>query len=513
MRRIREILRLYWELNLGQSKVAESLGISSSTVNRLLHRAEVAGLSWPLPVELDDTTLEQLLYPPVTGRTRDRAQPNCAYIHEQLKQKRVTLTLLWHEYKEEHPDGYQLTQFCDFYREWRTQLSVSMRQKHRAGEKAFSDFAGAKFRITDPATGEVRSAHLFVSVLGASNFTFVDVFPDESSESWCTGQARAFEYFQGCPSMIVPDNPRAAVTKPCRYEPELNEAFGQMAAHFSCAVLPARVRKPKDKAKVECAVGVATRWIFAKLRNRDFFGLEELRAAIRPLLEELNDHPFKKLPGSRRSAFESIDRPALKPLPPEPYEYFEIHKVTVNIDHHVEFEHHWYSVPHQLVRKQVELRVTPKTIEVLHAGKRVASHPRSSEEGQQTTLLAHRPRSHQEYSQRSPQRLINWASTFGPATTRIIELAFEGKTHPEEAYNRCFGILKLGKHHGADRLEAACQRGLASGAVSYKSIKSILQSGLDRRPLASSQFPTQLRIAHQNIRGAHYFTSKGDTSC
>jgi len=510
MRRIREILRLCWELNLGQTKVAESLSISSSTVNRLIHRAQVAGLKWPLPADLDDTALERLLYPPAAGRPQARPEPDCVYIHEQLKQKGVTLVLLWHEYKEEHPDGYQLTQFCDFFREWRANLSVSMRQKHRAGEKAFSDFAGAKFRLIDPASGEIKFAHLFVSVLGASNFTFADAYPDESTESWCTGQARAIEYFQGCPAVLVPDNPRSAVTKPCRYEPELNEAFGQMAAHFGCAVIPARVRKPKDKAKVECAVGVATRWIFAKLRKRDFFSIEELRSAIRPLLEELNDHPFKKLPGSRRSAFESIDKPALKPLPREPYEYFEIHKATVNLDHHVEFEQHWYSVPHQLVRKQVELRITPTTIEVLHAGKRVATHVRSCERGKNTTVLAHRPKAHRDYAQRSPQRLLNWAATFGPATTRVIELAFESKAHPEEAYNRCYGILKLGKQHGADRLEAACQRGLASGAISYRSIKSILQSGLDRRPLPSSQFPSQLRISHKNIRGAQYFISKGD---
>lgn len=512
MRRIREILRLCWELKLSQPKVAESLKISSSTVNRLVVRAEAAGLSWPLPPDMDDTTLENLLYPPAQP-TRKRPEPNWTYIHEQLKRKGVTLVLLWQEYKEAHPDGYQLSQFCDLYRAWRAKLNVSMRQIHRAGEKAFSDFAGARFKIIEPATGEVKYGYLFVCTLGASSFTYANVFLDQSSESWCTGQAEAFAYFGGTPAVVVPDNPKSAVNQPCRYEPDLNEAFREMAGHFGCAVIPARVRKPKDKAKVESAVGVATRWIFARLRNRDFFSLHELRAAIRPLLEELNNRPFKKLPGSRRSAHESLDKPALKPLPDEPYEYFEIHKVTVPLDHHVEHEQHWYSVPYQLVRKEIELRVTPSAVEALHAGKRVASHRRSFERGKHTTDDSHRPKSHREYAQRSPQRLINWAASFGPATTRVIERAFEEKAHADEAYNRCFGILKLGKLYGAERLEAACQRGLATGAASYKSIKSILQLGLDRRPLPPKEFPTQLRIIHSNIRGSEYYTTKGESQC
>lgn len=513
MRRIREILRLCWELRLGQTKVAEILGISSSTVNRLVIRATTAGLSWPLPCELDDTALERLLYPPPEDRPRQRPEPDWNHIHAQLKLKGVTLVLLWQEYKEQNPDGYQLSQFCDLYRRWRSLLNITMRQVHRAGDKAFSDFAGAKFKIIDQATGEVKFAHLFVSSLGASNYTFADVFWDESSQSWCNGQAAAFRYFQGSTAVIVPDNPKAAVNKPSRYEPELNEAFKEMAAHFGSAVIPARIRHPRDKAKVESSVGVATRWIFARLRNREFFSLEELRQAIRPLLEDLNNRPFKKLPGSRRTAFETIDKPALRPLPDNFYEYFEIHKVTVNFDYHVEFDGHWYSVPYQLVRKTVELRVTASAVEVLHGGKRVASHLRSMTKGGQTTLDIHRPKSHRQYAQRSPERLIDMAAQVGPATKQIIEMAFEERAHPEEVYNRCSGILKLGKRLGSDRLEAACQRGLFTGATSYRSIKSILATGLDRRPLPNSEPSNQLRIAHNNIRGASYFTSKGEQQC
>lgn len=508
MKTIREILRLCWELNLSFGDVARALSVSSSTVHRHVRTAQAAGLTWPLPADLDDTDLERLLFPPVESGRKQRPEPDWSHLHNELRRKGVTLSLLWHEYKEQHPDGYQITQFCERYRRWRERLSVTMRQHHRAGEKAFSDFAGAKFRVINRETGEVTFAHLFVSCLGASNYTYAGVFADETAESWCQGQSAAFDYWGGTPEVIVPDNPRSTVSKPCRYEPELNDSFRVMASHYGCAVIPARVRRPKDKAKAEAAVGLATRWIYARLRDWDFFSLEEVRQAVRPLLEDLNTRPFKKLPGSRRTAFETLDKPALRPLPSDPYEYSELHKFRVPFDHHVEFEQHWYSVPYQLIRKEVELRVTARAIEVLYAGKRVACHVRSFLRGGTTTLDEHRPKSHREYAQRSPQRMISWAASFGPGTQRLIELAFERKAHPDEAYNRCFGILRLGKEYGADRLEAACQRGLATGAVSYRSIKSILKSGFDRRPLPPQDFPTQLQIQHQNIRGASYFTTK-----
>jgi transposase len=512
MRRIREILRLCWELNLSHEDVGTAIGVSGSTVHRYVARAKAAGLSWPLP-EVDDTVLENKLFPPLETRPAKCVEPDWNYIHSERKKKGVTTLLLWQEYKENNPDGYQLSQFFERYRQWRQLLNVTMRQTHRAGEKVFSDFAGTKFQVVDPSTGEVQLVSLFVSCLGASGYTFADVFWNETSASWCQGQARAFEYFGGTSEVIVPDNPKAVVTQPSRYEPELNISFAEMARHFGCAVIPARVRHPKDKAKVELSVALATRWILARLRNRTFFSLEELRQAIKPLLEDLNNRSFKKLPGSRKTAFEQLDKPALRPLPPAPYEYSEIHKVRVNFDHHIEFEQHWYSVPHQLVRKEVELRVTPGVVEVIHAGKRVASHPRNHKRGDSTTLDEHRPKAHQKYANQSKESIVRWAANFGPATTRVIEMAFERKAHPEEAYNRCFGILKFGKVYGRDRLEAACQRGLAAGAISYRSIKSILQTGLDQRPLPASQFPTQLIIAHSNIRGAEYFTTERKEQC
>ncbi len=511
MRRIREILRLCWDLKLSHEDVGLAVGVSGSTVHRYVARANAAGLSWPLPEGLDDTDLERRLFPPLADRPTKYVEPDWNHIHQERKRPGVTTLLLWQEYKENNPNGYQLSQFFERYRQWRQLLNVTMRQTYRVGEKVFSDFAGKKFPIVDAETGEVKYAHLFVSCLGASNYTFADVFRNETSQSWCEGQARAFEFFGGSSEVIIPDNPKSTVDKPSRFEPVLNSSFADMARHFGCAVIPARVRKPKDKAKVESAVGLATRWIFARLRNRTFFSLEELRQAIKPLLDDLNNRPFKKLPGCRTSAFEELDKPALRPLPSHPYEYSEIHKARINFDYHFEFDKHWYSVPYQLVKKEVELRVTTNAIEVLHGGKRVASHRRSSKRGGSTTLDEHRTKKHSHYANRTPEKMISWAASFGPATKRIIELAFQSLSHMDEAYNRSMGILKLAKSYGPDRLEAACQRGLATGAISWRSIKSILQNNLDLRPLPPALLPTQLTITHHNIRGANYFTTnKGE---
>lgn len=513
MRRIREILRLCWELKLSHEDVGHALGVSGSTVHRYVARATAAGLSWPLPETLDDTELERKLFPSPENRPSKYVEPDWNHIHSERKKKGVTTLLLWQEYKENNPDGYQLSQFFERFRQWRQLLNVTMRQTHRVGEKVFTDFAGKKFPVVDPSTGEVQFASLFVSCLGASGYTFADVFWNETSASWCQGQARTFEYFGGSSEVIVPDNAKAAITKPCRYEPEVNDSFADMARHFGCAVIPTRIRHPRDKAKVELSVALATRWIFARLRNRTFFSLEELRQAIKPLLEDLNNRPFKKLPGSRKTAFEALDKPALRPLPATSYEYSEIHKVRVNFDYHIEFEQHWYSVPYQLVRKEVELRVTTSTVEILHAGKRVASHVRSNQRGGTTTLDEHRPKAHRQYANQSKESMVSWAAKFGPATKRVIEMTFERKAHPEDAYKRCFGILKFAKAYSGNRLEAACQRGLATGAVSYRSIRSILQTGLDQRPLPASEFPTQLTIAHSNLRGAEYFTTERREQC
>jgi transposase len=504
MRMIKEVLRLHHSCSLSNKQISKSLGCSRGAVGEYLHRAEAAGLSWPLPDELDDLQIEQRLFP-LSGKSRGKPLPDFNYIHTEFKKKGVTLIQLWSEYREDHPDGYGQSQFCELYAQFRKKLNLVMRIEHKAGEKAFSDFAGKTLPvIINSQTGEVRLAHLFVCTLGASSFTFADLYWDESTESWCNGHAAAFNYFDGCPKFVVPDNPKPVVTKACPYEPDINPSFSQMAAHYNVVVTPARVRKPKDKAKVEAAVGLATRWILAVLRNRTFFSLAEARAAVRELLDKLNDRPFKKIPGSRRSLYEAVDRPALKPLPIVPYEYAQFKKASVNIDYHVVYDDHFYSVPYQFRGEVVEVRATSTTVEVFRRGKRIASHVRGLPDYKASTVHEHRPKSHQQYGDWPPDRIIHWARKIGPSTAALTEAIMARKKYPELGYRSCLGILRLSKKFSDDRLEAACNRALAIRGLSYKSVKSILESNLDQRPLPER--PHQLSIVHTNIRGADAFT-------
>lgn len=502
MRMIREVLRLYHSCGLSRKEISKSLGCSRGAVAEYIQRAQAAGMSWPLPDELDDSQIEQRLFPPVAQR-KDRPLPDFNYIQTELKKKGVTLQLLWAEYREEYPNGVSLSQFYTLYARFAKSLDIVMRQEHKAGHKAFSDFAGKTLSITNPYTGEVEPAHLFVCTLGASNFTFADLFLAESTESWCNGHAAAFSYFDGCPKIVVPDNPKPVITKACPYEPDVNPSFAQMAAYYDVAVIPARVRRPKDKAVVEAAVGLATRWVLAVLRKRTFFSLAEARVAVRELVDKLNDRPFKKMPGSRRSLFESVERPALKPLPLVPYEHAQFKKASVNIDYHVEYDKHFYSVPCQFRGEVVEVRATSTTVEIFRRGKRIASHPRSAAINKATTLIEHRPKSHQQYGDWPPERIINWAQKIGPAAADLVEAIMARQKYPELGYRSSLGVLRLAKKFGEDRLESACQRALAIRGLSFKSVKSILDSNLDLRPLPEK--PNQLAIVHNNIRGAAAF--------
>jgi len=501
---IKEVLRLHHCSKLNNTQISKALGCSRGAVAEYLHRANAAGLLWPLPLELDDAQLERRLFPPI-ARSQTRPLPDFNYIHTELKKKGVILLQLWSEYKEEHPDGYGFSQFCEHYSRFEKKLNLVMRQEHKAGDKAFSDFAGKTLPITNPITGEIQQAHLFVCTLGASGFTFIELFSDETTESWCNGHAAAFSYFDGSPRICVPDNPKPVITKACPYEPDVNPSFAQMAAHYNVAVLPARVRKPKDKAKVEAAVGLATRWVLAVLRNRTFFSLAEARAAVRELLNKLNDRPFKKISGSRRSLYETIDRPALKPLPIVPYEYAHHKKASVGMDYHVEYEKHFYSVPYQLRDEVVELRVTSSTIEIFFKGKRITSHPRSSAENKSTTIKEHRPANHRAYGDCAHDKITAWAQKIGPSAVELVSEIMRHQKLAESAYRTCIGILRLSKKFEDERLEAACARALAINARTFSSVRSILNSNLDQHPLPEK--PNQLSIVHANIRGAQAFQS------
>lgn len=502
MRKIREVLRLKWACGLGDRAVAASCSLSRSTVSKYARRAKETGLSWPLPADLTDEALEQRLFS--AEEVGGHFVPEWTEVHQQLKRKGVTLRLMWEEYKEANPEGFQYTQFCVHYRAWRETLDLPMRQEHKAGEKLFVDYCGQTMPIVDAKTGEVREAQIFVAVLGASNYTYAEACWSQSLPEWIMAHVHAFQYLNGVAALIVPDNLKAGVSVAHRYEPEPNRTYEEMAEYYGCAILPTRVRKPKDKAKVEKGVQDVERRILAPLRNRTFFSLPELNEAIEWRLIQYNEQPFQKLPGSRRSLFEQLDKPALLPLPERPYEYAEWKKARVNIDYHVAVEGNYYSVPYQLVNQTLDVRVTTTAVECLHKNKRVASHLRLQRQGQYATVTAHMPKSHQDYAQWTPERLVRWAEKTGPATVRVVETILRSRPHPQQGFRACLGLMRLGKEYGPERLEAACTRALATQTIGFKSIESILKRALDKAPLPQKT-PEKPPLDHDNIRGPEYY--------
>ncbi|WP_354540887.1 IS21 family transposase, partial [Roseovarius sp. MBR-6] len=377
MRKIRDVLRLSAE-GLSTRQIAASLAIGRTTLRGYLDRATELGLGWPLPPEMSDTDLERLIYPRTARDVSNRAtQPDWAHVHRELRRKGVTLSLLWEEYRADHIEGYGYSRFCELYTRWEGKLSPVMRQRHPAGERLFVDYAGHTVDVIDPTTGEVRPAQLFVATLGASNYTFAEATWTQSLPDWIASHVRAFDFFGGVTAQIVSDNLKAGVTKACFYDPALNRTYADMARHYDTAVVPARPHKPKDKAKVEGAVLLVERWILARLRNRQFFSLTEVNAAIRPLLDRLNDKTSRHLGASRKQLFEQLDKPTLKPLPMAPYVYAEWKKCRAGLDYHIAIDRHYYSVPYQLLKKELWARITTRTVEVFHAGQRVASHVRT----------------------------------------------------------------------------------------------------------------------------------------
>jgi transposase len=506
MRKIRDILRLALGEGLSRRTTAAATGLPYTTVSDHLARAARAGLGWPLPDDLDDAQLEARLFaraePPPSA---SRPLPDWPTVHRELRRKGVTLQLLHMEYKERQPSGYQYTQFCRHYRTFARHLDVVMRQEHRAGEKLFVDFAGQTIPIVDPATGEIRQAQLFVAVLGASSYTYAEALPSQELPHWIAAHVHAFSFFGGSSRLIVPDNLRSGVTRAHRYEPDINPTYAEMAAHYGAAVIPARPYKPRDKAKAEQGVLLAERWILAALRHRTFFSIAEANEAIAERLAWLNARPFRKLPGSRASLFAELDRPALRPLPPVPYEFAVWKTATVNIDYHVEVDRHWYSVPYQLVGEGCDIRVTAAIIEVLHKGRRVASHRRSGEQRRFTTDAAHMPEAHRRHAEWSPSRIVRWAEQTGPATAALVAGIMASRPHPEQGFRSCLGIMRLGRRYGDERTEAAAARALAIRALSYRSVESILKGGLDGLPLPGSEPVTTTIGDHANVRGPGYY--------
>jgi transposase len=497
VRKIREVLRLKAE-GFSDRQIAAAIGSARSTVQECVRRARDTGITWPLAPTLDEAALHARMYRRAVPLSRT-PRPDFAYLHAELRRRGVTRLLLWEEYKNAHPDGWQYSVFCDQYRRWLSTQELVLRQEHASGDKLFVDYAGQTVPIVDRHTGAIRQAQVFVAVLGFSNYTYAEATLTQGAADWLGAHVRALDYFGGAPRAIVPDNLRSGITKAHRYDPDINRAYQDFAEHYELAILPARVRKPRDKAKVETGVLVVERWILARLRNHTFFSIGELNGFIRELLERLNTRPFKKIAGSRRSRFEELERSALKALPVRPYEFGEWKKAKVHPDYHIEVARAYYSVPYRLIGERVDVRLTARAIEIFHAGELVAAHPRASERAQRLTRRVHRPEKHIAVIDQHLDRVLERAFLIGPATFSVVQQQAAGRKHPEETLRSAQGILRLAHDFSPVRLEAACERALALRALSYRAVRTLIQN-----PTAPASSPA-LDLAHENVRGAEYF--------
>jgi len=504
MRQLRKLLRLHLDAGLSYAEVARVSGVSKSTVGKVALLARAAGVDWAIAESLSDEDLERRLYRPPVPRASRQLEPDYAHVHRELARPGVTLQLLWEEYQRENPQAYKYTSFCIKYRAWAMTLKRSMRQVHLAGERLFIDYAGHTLPIVNELTGEVTRAQIYVAVLGASNYTFACATATQTAEDWVRALIRTLEFIGGVPKLIVPDQARALIARPDRYEPVPGRLLEAFCHHYDVAVLPARPAHPRDKPKVEVAVQIVERWILARLRDRSFFSLSALNVAIAALLVDLNARPFRKLPGTRRTAFEAIDAPMLRPLPATPMAIATFKPARVNIDYHVEFEGHYYSVPHRLVHTVVELRVTETTLEVLAGQQRVAAHARSRQRGQHSTLGEHMPASHRAHREWTPAKLIAWGERIGAATGALVRWQMEHRPHPEQGYRACLGLQRLARKVGDARMEAASARAMAIGSPTYRSVSSILDKGLDAEPAQPEPRQDSLPL-HDNVRGPEAF--------
>lgn len=507
MRALREVMRMYREGKVPVREIARMTGVARSTVRDMVARFERSGLPWPVPAEISDAELETKLYAAagVKPGQRKQPEPDWSVVARELKRKHVTLQVLWEEYIAEHPDGYRYSRWCDLFRYWEGRLPLVMRQSHAGGEKLFVDYAGDTVPIVvDRRTGEIRDAHLFVAVLGGSSLSFACATWTEQFVDWIEGHNAAFAFFGGVAQLLVPDNAKVAVIKACLFDPMINRSYTDMARHYGTAVLPARPRKPRDKAKVEACVGIVERWVLGRLRNRIFTSLAELNAAIGECIADLNDkRVLRQFGRTRRQLFEEVDAPNLKPLPAEPWIHAEWKRCRVGLDYHIAVDHHHYSVPHRFARREVEARMTARTVEIFLGGERIAVHMRSSGNGRHTTIAEHMPSSHRRYLEWTPAKIREEAARIGPMLSLLVERIIEERPHPEQGYRSCLGIIGLAKRFGPDRLEAAATRALEIQARNYPSVKSILEKGLDKVPVSKS--PEREPIDHANIRGSRYY--------
>ncbi len=509
MRKSKEILRLKYELGKTEREIRDICGLKSkTTVHRCLERAGKAGITWPLPEGMTEDVLEAQLFPAIQPcKEFKKIAIDCAHVHEQMQMDNVTKKLIWEEYVESNPNNhYGYTQFCQYYNRWTNNLNFSMKQVYKAGEKVFVDF-GSGLSVIDKETGEIMKTHVFVAVLGASKYSYAEAVFNQDLPSWILVNRHMLEFFGCVPQVIIPDNLKAAVDKADWYEPFINRSYEEFAGHYGTNIFPTRPRQPRDKALVENGVRLVKRWILARLRNRMFFSLAELNAAIRELLEKFNDNIMKKVGKSRRELFLTLDKPNMNPLPEHPFEYAEWKKARVGCDYHISFGKHMYSVPHYLKGSEIDIRATSSIVEVYLKGNRICSHKRSHKEHDFTTVKEHMPERHQAVAGITPQSLLDWAEKTGPNVLRMVQTKLDSKMFYEQSYRSCLGILNLARKYGNERLDKACKRALHFGTMSYPKVSSILEQKLEDQEY-EKLYITRPHLNHENIRGGQEFADR-----
>jgi transposase len=506
MRKIKEVLRLKWGLGLSARQVGASLRISHSTVGECLKRAEQAGLDWAHVEGMTEAEITEQLFPPKKAN-RPRAEPDWAEVDIELQRKGVTRMLLWQEYLEEYPDGYSYSQFCERYRRWQKAAEkTTMRKPKKAGEEVEVDYAGLTVPVTNPETGEIHEMQIFVGVLGASGYIYCEAHRSQNLPNWIRAHIHMFEFYGGVPKIVRPDNLKAGVTKPCFYEPDINPTYHELAQHYHLAVIPTRVAKPTDKGLGENAVQQVERWVLAPLRKQRFFSLYELNQALQKRLKWLNDRRLFQQSHSRKTLFEANEKNALQPLPPYPFEFLEVKRVKVNIDYHVTFKNHHYSVPHTYAHQAVEIRASERLVEIFPMGRkaptdRIACHVRCDHKPGYSTQASHMPDNHRWKLEWSPDRFTNWARKTGPHTEAFIQKLLATRQHPEQSYRACLGVLNLAKKHHPKTMEAACQLALEHDLISYRAVKNLLATKKDMLE-SGEKVESQ---THEHIRGQSYY--------
>ena len=506
MKKVKEILRLRYITNISYRQIGRALNVPKATVSDYCKRFEISKYAIDKLLEFDEDKIYQLLFPEKkkTIKNKDRPLPDVEYIHKEIAKKGVTFELLWMEYKEQNPDGYGISQFKEYYYKFKNKINPTMRQTYIPGYQMFVDYSGLTVPYYDNKTGEIFKAQIFVAVLGHSGYVFVHATPSQKQEYFIKSHIFCFEFYEGAPKVIVPDNLKSAIISNNKKGIVVNESYADFCHHYNCAVKPARPKKPQDKGIVEQAVQGIQRWILAVFRKRTFFSVDEINQAIAPLMDKYNNKTIKFLGKSRYELFIQEEKKHLQPLPVNRYIYKETKVAVVDISYHVQLFKCFYSVPFKYLKERVEIKYSTTLVEIYHKSKLIATHPRLYKVNDRSTLKEHMPKNHQyQYEKINPGRLLNWAISIGENTRVFVKNRLESADYPANVYRSIIAILQKAKIYGNTELDLALGYASSINATTVKSIESILVKKLYIQP--SNNIPINKVInSHENLRGNIY---------